>query len=49
MDQKSGQENMAVEERWPLWGGGFWKRFECIIFWLIIKVAARLTLYGRHL
>ena len=22
MDQKSGQENMAVEERWPLWGGG---------------------------
>ena len=22
MDQKSGQENMAVEERWPLWRGG---------------------------
>ena len=21
MDQKSGQENMAVEERWPLWRG----------------------------
>ena len=21
MDQKSGQENMAVVERWPLWGG----------------------------
>ena len=21
MDQKFGQENMAVEERWPLWGG----------------------------
>ena len=21
MDQKSGQENMAVIERWPLWGG----------------------------
>ena len=22
MDQKSGQENMAVEERWPLWRDG---------------------------
>ena len=22
MDQKLGQENIAVEERWPLWGGG---------------------------
>ena len=22
MDQKSEQENMAIEERWPLWGGG---------------------------
>ena len=21
MDQKSGQENMAVVERWPLWEG----------------------------
>ena len=21
MNQKSGQENMAVEERWPLWVG----------------------------
>ena len=21
MEQKSGQENMTVEERWPLWGG----------------------------
>ena len=21
MNEKSGQENMAVVERWPLWGG----------------------------
>ena len=29
MDQKSGQENMAVEERWLLWGGGRKWRFHC--------------------
>ena len=22
MDQKSGQENMAAVDTWPLWGGG---------------------------
>ena len=30
MGQKLGQENMAVKERWPLWGCGRSWRFDCV-------------------